>query len=305
MKQDALNGNSVGLVVPLFKSWNHVESLVVYVNQVRKEIGGDVSVTFVVDGCPQSESAIRNSISLIECPARLVVLSRNFGVGPALRAAMSVQDEQFTIAFGSDLQEPRDLFVQFASDLRLGHFDFVFGQRNSRQDPFLTKVFSNVFWRLNRKLVFPDCPPGGFDVFGCNSVARDGLVMLDEHRTNITSQMLWLGLRRKFVAFDRISRTEGKSTWSFRKKIGLFIDSFVAFTLTPLKLGLVCSLLLPVIISAATFDTHFSVVLWLLALIVWVLCFALVAPYLTRLFDGNRNRPTFVISKVEFFHPSS
>jgi hypothetical protein len=299
MDREVTKMGSIGLVVPLFKSWTHIEAVANYVNLLKDEIGGFVTITFVVDGCSESEFAIRENIYLFSCPVQLVVLSRNFGVGPALRAAMSVQSEDFTIAFGSDLQEPRDLFVKFANDLRTNQFDFVFGQRVNRDDPLLSRYFSGMFWSLNRRFVFPDCPPGGFDVYGCNEVARLTLVQLEEHRTNITSQMLWIGLRRKFVAFDRASRTDGKSTWSFRKKLGLFVDSFVAFTSKPLKLGTAMSFLLPFFVVGATLDTKWSLGLWLISSVLWTLSCFLILPYIVRHLDGNRHRPTFVIRSVE------
>ena len=301
MENQPLSDGSIGLVVPLYKSWTHIEALAAYVNQVKDQIGGVVSLTLVVDGCPKSELALKENVSLFSCPVRLVVLSRNFGVGPALRAAMSLQSEQFTIAFGSDLQEPLALFVDFAADLRTGQFDFVFGQRANRDDPLFSRCFSGLFWKLNRRLVFSDCPPGGFDVYGCNETARKALVQLEEHRTNITSQMLWLGLRRKFIAFDRMSRVDGKSTWSFKKKLGLFIDSFVAFTLKPLRTGLFGLFLVPFLLKVASIDTQFSTILWLFSSVLWSLSFVLIIPYILRYLDGNRDRPTFVIQSVERF----
>jgi dolichol-phosphate mannosyltransferase len=215
---------------------------------------------------------------------------------------MSQQDEPFTIAFGSDLQEPVDLMSLFARELQGGSLDFVFGQRENRDDPFLDRNFSRIFWWLNKKFVFPDCPPGGFDVFGCNQVARNALVGLVEHRTNITSQMLWLGFRRKFIPFHRLSRFDGKSTWSFRKKLGLFVDSFTSFTSAPLKAGifLVLSGVLGLLLCnrySVTGDLVFAANLGSL-----VLGLGLTWPYLIREVDHFNGRPTYVIRSVDKYN---
>lgn len=296
---------SVGLIVPLYKSWTHVTAIIDYVNYLCSQISGSVTATFVVDGCDKSEHELRENIQKFRCPVRLIVLSKNFGVGPALRAAMSRQTEDYSIAFGSDLQEPRELFIQFADELLKGDLEFVFGQRVNRDDPFITRLFSQFYWFLNRKLIFKDCPSGGFDVYGCNSVAREALVNLSEHRTNITSQMLWLGFRRKFLAFDRVSRFDGKSTWSFRKKIGLFIDSFVGFSVVFLRVGITQLTLAPVVFALGTKFENIDAVLTTLALIQWLFGGILVAPYLVRFFDESRNRPTFVIRSEEYYCPAS
>jgi glycosyltransferase involved in cell wall biosynthesis len=292
---------SIGLVVPLYKSWTHIEALSIFVNTLNAKIGGLVSLTIVVDGCPESELALRQNVKLFECPVRLVVLSRNFGVGSALRAAMSQQTEDFTIAFGSDLQEPEDLFIQFAKVLRAKEFEFVFGHRVTRDDPRLTRYFADIFWRLNRRFIFKDCPIGGIDVYGCSQLPREALVNLQEQKTNITSQMLWLGYRRKFIDFHRIAR-KGKSTWSFRKKLGLFIDSFVAFSSIPLKVGLSLISILPFVVTMSIQSASFKVGFIVLASICWSIGFLLLSLYLVRFFDGNRDRPTFVIQNVEHFN---
>ena len=299
--EETTNSKKFGLVVPLFKSWTHIEALSLYVNTLVTELDNEVSLTLVVDGCDRSEIELRQHLGLFLCPLRVVVLSRNFGVGPALRAAMSQQNEPFTIAFGSDLQEPVNLMYLFARELQSGSLDFVFGQRENRDDPFLDRNFSRIFWWLNKKFVFPDCPPGGFDVFGCNQVARNALVDLVEHRTNITSQMLWLGFRRKFIPFHRQSRFDGKSTWSFRKKLGLFIDSFTSFTSAPLKAGIV--LIFAAVLGFLLCD-RYSIgdnSVFVVNISSLVLGLGLTWPYLVRDVDRFNGRPTYVIRSVEEF----
>lgn len=290
--------STVGLVVPLFRSWNHIEPLARYVNDLAKRINGPVTLTLVVDGCERSLEAFRKYSHLFGCDLRVVVLSRNFGVGPALRAAMLNQSESFTIAFGSDLQEPIELFVTFVDELRTGEVDFVFGTRISREDPFTNRIFSSLFWRLNKRLIFPDVPKGGFDVFGCNSAARECLVALNEHRTNITSQMLWVGFRRKFIPFARISRVEGKSTWSLRKRLGLFSDSFVAFSTKPLRLGLWMISLSGTMAALLHARTTQNLATGSVVGALFLTGAILIMPYISRFLDADKDRPTFIVREI-------
>ena len=290
------SGPHVGLLVPMFHSWNQVELLFDFVNKLHQEIMGGVNLTIVIDGCDQSEDSVREAIHKADTTVRLVVLSRNFGVGPALRAGMSEQQECFTIAFGSDLQEPRDLFVNFAEELIEGSLDFVLGQRSSRDDPFFSALFANIYWVINRLFIFKDSPKGGFDVYGCTRTARSALVNLEEHSTNITSQVLWLGFRRKFILFTRANRAEGKSTWSFRKKLGLFFDSIYSFSPRLLNrvtlLGTLISVAFLWLAEQMNISSTFKIVVlgglggsYLLAL----------SGFVVRIYEQTKNRPTFVI----------
>ena len=290
------SGPHVGLLVPMFRSWDHVDLLFDFVNNLNQEIIGGVNLTIVIDGCDQSEQSVREAIHKSETLVRLVVLSRNFGVGPALRAGMREQQDCFTIAFGSDLQEPRDLFVNFADELMAGSIDFVLGQRSSRDDPFISVLFAKIYWTINRLFIFKDSPKGGFDVFGCNFTARSALVELEEHNTNITSQILWLGFRRKFVSFTRSSRTEGKSTWSFRKKLGLFFDSIYSFSprlLTRVTIfGSVSSIAFLCAVEQMRISDTFKIVVLGTLVSTYLLVFS---GFVIRIYEQTKNRPTFVI----------
>ena len=290
------SGPHIGLLVPMFHSWNHVEMLFNYVNELDKEITGGVTLTIVIDGCNQSEDKVRELINKVDTTVRLVVLSRNFGVGPALRAGMKEQEECFTIAFGSDLQEPRELFVSFAQELVGGSVDFVLGQRSSRDDPFFSVLFAKVYWTINRLFIFKDSPKGGFDVYGCNRIARSSLVNLEEHNTNITSQVLWLGFRHKFISFTRINRAEGKSTWSFRKKLGLFFDSIYSFSPRLLNRAALLGTLSSIVFLFTAEQINMSSSFEIIVLVgIWGSYFLVLSGFVMRIYEQTKNRPTFVI----------
>ena len=73
-------------------------------------------------------------------------------------------------------------------------------------------------------------PKGGIDVFGCTGQVRDQLLELKELNTNLIALLLWLGFRRKFVPYQRRARLEGKSAWTFGRKLRYAADSIFNFT---------------------------------------------------------------------------
>jgi len=288
----------IGVVVPLYKSQEHIDQLIDFVNHLDSTINGGITLTVVVDGCQKSEEEFDSQYKKLVPKVRIVSLSRNFGVGPALFAAMSNQNECFTIAFGSDLQEPRSLFVDFATELFSGESEIVLGSRISREDPWKDVLFAKIYWSLCRKLMFKDVPKGGFDVFGMNQVARKSLTEMSEHKTNITAQILWMGFKQKYYPFIRIARVEGKSTWSFGKKLTLFLDSFFSFwpsilSKVSITLLMVATMFLVLNKNAAT---SFGVLmLWLIvALLVLVQ-----NSVLDRVFENSKNRPLYIIARLE------
>ncbi|WP_229425705.1 hypothetical protein [Massilia sp. Se16.2.3] len=136
----------------------------------------------------------------------------------------------------ADLQEPPELLVAFFRALAADECDVAIGTRNARNDPASSRLASSLFWGMYRKLVVPDMPPGGVDVFGCNTVFRDQLLALDESRSSLIALIFWLGFRRKLVGYERLVRQEGKSAWTLSKKIDYMMDSIFAFTDYPIRL---------------------------------------------------------------------
>jgi hypothetical protein len=136
----------------------------------------------------------------------------------------------------ADLQEPPQLVLDMNEILCRDEADVVLGVREGREDPFLSRVFSQMYWRLYQKFVMPEIPSGGVDMFGCNKEFRDTLLELEEQNTSLIGQIFWLGYRRKTVRYSRQERLHGKSAWTLRKKWKYVMDSVFSFTDLPIKL---------------------------------------------------------------------
>ena len=136
----------------------------------------------------------------------------------------------------ADLQEPPELAVEFFRRLEQDTCDVVCGVRAARDDPLQTRLASTLFWAAYRRLVQPEMPPGGVDVFGCNVRARDTLVALTETHSSLIGQLLWIGMRRAEVPYRRRARPHGKSAWTLRKKLAYMVDSSLAFSDLPIRM---------------------------------------------------------------------
>ena len=95
---------------------------------------------------------------------------------------------------------------------------------------------SNGFWRLYRRLVVRDMPRGGVDVFGCTRQVSARLAELREAHTSLVALVFWVGFRRRFISYDRQPRLEGRSGWTFGRKLRYAIDSVFSFTDLPIRM---------------------------------------------------------------------
>jgi glycosyltransferase involved in cell wall biosynthesis len=225
------------LVIPVYRNEEAIPALLQAVAGIDRELGGALEVVFVVDGSPDgSLAALVAALPGTGLKARVLEMSRNFGAFPAIRAGLIEATGPYFAVMAADLQEPPELAVEFFRRLEQDSCDVACGVRAGREDPLGARVASSLFWAAYRRLVQPEMPPGGVDVFGCNARARDALVALTETHTSLIGQLLWIGMRRAEVPYRRRARAHGRSAWTLRKKLAYMLDSSLAFSDLPIRL---------------------------------------------------------------------
>ena len=307
-------GCHVVAVVPVFKSEDHIPHVYGFLSELSRQIPGGIDVCFVVDGSPDlSIEKIREHRSSFSNRVDIVELSRNFGTISALHAGLNHVSHCVTVVFGSDLQEPESLFIDFVGRVMSGKADVCLGRRLSRDDPFTMRLFSGFYWWLNRHFLENDTPRGGFDVFGISRRAREALIGLPELNTSITSQLQWIGFHRVYVPYERRARISGESTWSMRRKFKLFADSVYGFSGAPIALLTVLGISTFFIVSLLSILTFIGwaagwvdlpgyttlVLLIGLSQAVSISGLGILGGYLYRTFDNSKGRPQYIVKAVE------
>jgi glycosyltransferase involved in cell wall biosynthesis len=226
----------LSLVIPVYKNAENIPRLFTELERFAAGFADPLEIVFVVDGSPDaSMRLLQERLPGWPVASQLVELSRNFGSFAAIVAGLSVARGDTMAVISADLQEPLELIAAFHAQMRAGDADVVFGHRTGRADPASSNMFSDLFWRLYRRFAVPDMPAGGIDMFGCTRQVRDQVVAMREVNTNLIALLFWLGFRRGFVPYERRARLEGRSAWTFGRKLRYALDSIFAFTDLPLR----------------------------------------------------------------------
>lgn len=222
------------LVVPVYRNRDSIDALVSTVEKIETQVEGALEVIFVIDGSPDdSAERLLQALQTGKLDARLVEHSRNFGSFAAIRTGMELARGNHIAVMAADLQEPPELVVEFLSRLASGDVDVVVGERASRDDRGDT--ISKLYWRLYRRFVLHEVPPGGVDVFACTAEVRDVICSLESVHTSLVAQLFWVGFRRQLVPYDR-RPSPGPSGWTLRRKLHYLTDSVFAFTDLPVRI---------------------------------------------------------------------
>ena len=206
-----------------------------------------------------------------------------------------------------------------AQGLERDEADVTLGKRDARNDPMGSAGASGLFWRMYRRLVQPDVPSGGIDVFGCNQVCRDQLVALDEANSSLVGLLVWIGFRRAFVPYARQARKHGRSAWSFQRKLKYMVDSIYAFSDLPIRLltrAGALSVLVAVVVGAVVLVQRLRGAIPVAGYTVQVLMImffgglnafglGIVGGYVWRAHENTKRRPhAIVMSRREFGSPA-
>jgi glycosyltransferase involved in cell wall biosynthesis len=225
------------LVIPVYRNEETIPDLLAALARLDGELGGALEVVFVVDGSPdRSLPAILAALPGQHLHARVLEMSRNFGAFAAIRAGLIEARGPHFAVMAADLQEPPELVLEFFRRLETDACDVVCGVREGRDDALQVRALSALFWALYRRLIQPEMPEGGIDVFGCNQRARDELVALKEAHSSLVGQLIWIGMRRAEVPYRRRARRHGQSSWTFWRKLGYMLDSCLSFSDLPIRL---------------------------------------------------------------------
>lgn len=225
------------LVIPVFRNEESLPELMAACGELSRSLAQPLEVVCVVDGSPDGSAAwLRKHLPLQPFAAQLCEHSRNFGSFAAIRTGLGVARGEVFAVMAADLQEPISLAKAFFEKLSADEADVTIGVREGRNDPLTSSIGSRLFWWLYRKLVLPDIPPGGVDMFGCKREVRDMLLSLHERNSSLVGQLFWVGYRRAQVGYVRQVRKHGESAWTFSRKLKYLLDSVYSFSDLPIRL---------------------------------------------------------------------
>ncbi len=190
--------------------------------------------------------------------------------------------------------------------------EIVWGYRQQTQNSWVEKKFSGFYSGLMQRYVNVRYPAKGFDVVLFNRKVADSLNKNIESNSSLFLQILNLGFRQDFIEYQKIARKAGKSKWTLSKKIKLLIDSFVAFSYTPIRLvsyiGILffivgCGWTIYIIARKLLYDNLQSgwpalVSILMIGFGITNISLGIIAEYLWRTLDASRKRPVFIIDEI-------
>jgi glycosyltransferase involved in cell wall biosynthesis len=233
-----LAARTIGLsvVIPVYKGAATVATLVAALSEL-KPFGG-LEIVLVNDGSPDDSADVCHElVRSATVPITYIEHARNFGEHNAVMTGLRRAKGNYVITMDDDLQNPPEEVVRLYDHARLGDWDVVYTKYAEKQHSIWRNIGSRFANRVADMVI--DKPRGLYlSSFRCicspvvRAITRyrgpypyvDGLVMQVTQR--IAS-----------IEVEHLARTEGRSSYTFRRLIRLWLNLATSFSLAPLRVA--------------------------------------------------------------------
>ena len=317
MKTNSLASKRLSLILLSYYSKERIERSY---TRIRELLDAErIPFEFIVmdDGSREDSYALALELEKRYDNVHAYQLSRNYTSHYSVFAGLSVCSGACAMPIVDDEQQPYQTIVDMYRLWEQGH-KVIIPHRISRNDPPVSKFFSQGFYWLMNRFSEVKYPPGGADLF---FIDREIIDILNEriHPINTSSiaEVLRLGFDPYFYGYERpLGLNKNKSRWSFRKKLRLAKDTFFSSSTFPImlinRIGLITFVLSILMLFFYIFIALFgNRIYWKLNIPGWtsiivtifffggmiMLSLGVIAEYIWRIYEEVKARPGYIIKQ--------
>ncbi len=283
-----------------------MESLCV---QAGKSLG-DYEIIMVDDGSRDRSWELISDLHGKDPRLKGLSFSRNFGHHIAITAGLDHAKGMAVVLMDGDLQDPPEEISNFYEKLRSG-VDIVYGRRIERQDSFLKKLFSHLFWKVLRIFSGVDIPTGQTMMRMLSRRLVDALKEMREYARFVHGMMAWVGFNTAVIEVRHSPRMKGKSKYNVYRLISLALHAITSFSVLPLRfamyIGFASSLIsfligILLIVRKLMYNIpvgYSSIVVSIFFVGgVQMLLLGVIGEYLGRTYQAMQQRPLYILKDV-------
>jgi putative glycosyltransferase len=305
----------LSIVATLYNSASYLEEFHQRATVVaRQHSGDDYQIIFVNDGSPDNSLALAKQIVERDCHVLVVDLSRNFGHHKAMMTGLNYSLGDHVFLIDSDLEEEPEWLARFNTTMGATGADVIYGAQEKRKGSFFERWSGAGFYPFFRLLTGLALPE---NIVTARLMTRryvDALLLHEEREVFLAG--LWHITGFTQLACVVRKHSTSASTYTFRHKASLLVNSVTSFSNAPLigifyiglGISLLASIYIVYILSSWIFLTRTvsgwtSVMasIWLLGGLI-ISFIGVVGIYLSKIFSETKRRPYTIVRDVHANH---
>jgi dolichol-phosphate mannosyltransferase len=305
------SGVDVSVVLPIYRTAAFLEELHARLTAALDADGRSFELVMVDDGSPDGAWTILRDLAGRDPRVCALRLSRNFGQHPAIAAGFEHARGERIVLMDADLQDRPEDIPRLLAALE-GDVDVVYTVKQGEQEPLLTRLTSKLYHYAFSRITGARVPRsvGTFRAF--TRPFLEAIRSYPEHNVLFGPLMFHIGFGSATIEVPHVPRKDGKSAYTFRKRLALAVSSLLAYTDLPHRFlvsfgGLILTssglyavaLLVRYIVSRGALPQGLT----LLALLVTIsigstmMALGVVGTYVFRVYSEVLRRPRYVIAR--------
>ena len=302
-----MSAPALSVVVPVYNGAGSIGTLVAALESL--EVPGGLEIVLVVDGSPDDSLAVcRALVAKARVPIILVNLSRNFGEHNAVLAGLHESRGAHVITMDDDLQNPPGEVLKLLAHAQAGGADVVYTWY-ARKEHESWRNWGSRFTNAVADLLL-DKPRGLYlSSFRCMTrFLVEQIVKYDGPFAYVDGLILQATQSIDRIEVQHLPRALGRSNYTLRKLVRLWIAMFVNFSVMPLRIATAAGLLFSALGGLASIAVIGEALLFsppqgwastmagvLLLSGVQLLILGIAGEYLGRLFLTANRKPQFIV----------
>ena len=232
------NGNSkISFIIPCYRSQNTVSGVVQEIEDTMNELAKyDYEVVLVNDSSPDDTWGTIKKLAAEKNYIRGLNFSKNFGQHAALMAGLRAAKGDVVVCLDDDGQTPADEVGKLLEKIEEG-YDAVYASYAHKQHSFFRNFGSKVNDWMTRVMLGKPKNLLVTSYFAVQRYIVDDMIRYENSYPYVIGLVLRATKNIVNVPVQHREREEGRSGYTLKKLLGLWLNGFTAFSVIPLRIA--------------------------------------------------------------------
>ena len=299
----------LSVVIPVYNSERTIGPLVERLQACL--IGRAFEIVLVNDGSQDQSERVCQQIADAYATVQFIALRRNFGEFNAVLCGLNYARGQYVVIIDDDFQNPPEAILTLLETAETGRFDVVYSRYATKQHHWFRNWGS---WLVNALTTYSLNKPRTLYLSSFKLIRREVVDEITQYTgpyPYIDGLIFRVTRNVGSVEVPHNARTEGRSNYTPRKLIALFLNVFIGYSLWPIRVFTVlgaglfaAGLLVGLVLLTGVLVGAFAVPGW--GLVLWgigtglglqLLFMGVLGEYLGKLFMAHSGLPPYVVKK--------
>jgi len=306
---------TLSVIVPCYNEEAVITNTYDRLKKVLSKLNASSRIIFINDGSTDKTRDILSGIAAEDPSVQVIHFSRNFGHQKAVTAGIHHCHSDLAIIIDADLQDPPELIPELIAEQEKEQANVVYCVRKKRAGESEFKIWTaKTFYRSLNKLSEVQFPLDTGDFRLIDACVIREFKRFKEKGKYIRGIISWIGFKQVPFYYEREPRWAGETKYPLKKMISFASNALLYFSKKPLMvviglgffavmIGIIMALwyVFGKILGYTNAESGWTSIMITIIFFggIQLLTIGVLGQYIGILFDEVKERPEYIIEKIE------